>query len=127
MTKRMMMTAELMGINSDWVKILKEECPDAFTPKCPTRPRAAFIDGQIQLQKSNAVNTWDQFVYCQFTCPIRRMFVRPRIPPPVTAATCTDARPRPQKDHGVSVVVLAFDSYALVPRAKAATQVRPRR
>ena len=64
-----------MGISSDWMKILKEECPEAFTAKCPTRPRAAFIDGQIQLQKSNAVNTWDQFVYCQFTCPIRRMFV----------------------------------------------------
>jgi hypothetical protein len=64
-----------MGIHADWMKIFKEECPDAFSAHVPTRPTAAFIDGQIQLMKPNGVISWDQFVQYQFVGPVRRMLV----------------------------------------------------
>lgn len=69
-----------MGIHADWMKVFKEECPEAFTEKSPIRPSAAFIDGQIQLMKSNNIISWDQFVQYQFVYPVRRMLV---LHPPV--------------------------------------------
>ena len=125
-----------MGIHPDWMKIFKEECPDAFAPAPPVRPAAAFIDGQIQLMKAQGVLSWDQFVQYQFVTPVRRMlvrvvffckkdvrvvffarkmFTRLRLP----AHSCA-----PQRERGATTVVLAFDDYTHVPLAKGMTQVR---
>jgi len=92
-----------MGIHADWMKLFKETCPGAFSRCLPGgRPRAAFIDGQIQLMKSGHVITWDQFVHSQFAMPVRRML----------------------REHGAKSVVLAFDDYTYVPLAKGMTQAQ---
>lgn len=90
-----------MGIHSDWIKTFKNEVPTAFTDTLQSRITAGFIDGQIQLMKSKAIVTWDQFVQYQFILPIRRIF-----------------------QQGATTVVLAFDDYANVPEAKSMTQTR---
>lgn len=88
-----------MTINRDWVGVMKEECPAAFTEKPPFRPRVAFIDGMPLLMKSGAVTKWDELVRYNFVSAVHRFF---RI--------------------GAQVVVLGFDVYSLVPMAKAITQ-----
>ena len=43
-----------MTIHADFVKILKNECPDAFTRTLPAQqaPDTVFIDGQVKLMKA---------------------------------------------------------------------------
>jgi len=91
-----------MGIHSDWVKAFKAEVPNAFTDELHTNIAAGFIDGQIQLMKSRYVVTWEQFVQYQFVLPLQRLL----------------------RTHGAGTVVLAFDDYAHVPRAKGMTQAK---
>jgi hypothetical protein len=91
-----------MTIDSSWLASFKEELPHAFTPKNPIAPRAVFVDGQIKLMQGppGAPQTWDEFINRQFGRHLTRFF-----------ETC-------------DVVVLAFDNYEHVPRAKCMTQVR---
>lgn len=89
----------IMTINRDWVGVMKEECPEAFTSKAPFRPRVAFIDGMPLLMKSNTVTKWSELVRFNFGGPVRRFF-----------------------GMGAKTVVLGFDVYSLVPMAKAITQ-----
>lgn len=88
-------------IDSEWVKILKTSCPGAFTPHRPVacKPCVAFIDGQIKLMAPSWIQTWDEFAKRQFIKPIQDCF-----------------------DYHSDVVVLAFDNYQHVPKAKAPTQ-----
>ena len=55
-----------MTIDSGWVKILKRECPQAFTDHLPEVPGVVFIDGQIKLMKGEWIKTWSQFIERQF-------------------------------------------------------------
>ena len=57
------------------ISLFQENCPSAFTPTNPEKPKAGFIDGQIQLMKPNGIISWDQFIQCQFVGPIKRMLV----------------------------------------------------
>jgi hypothetical protein len=89
-----------MTIDSTWLHAFKEDSPHAFTPSAPFRPYATFVDGQIKLMQAvrREPLTWDQFIFNQFTRHLKKWF------------EVTD------------VVVLAFDNYDLVPRAKSMTQ-----
>lgn len=91
-----------MGIHSDWIKTFKSEVPGAFTDNFSGRVAAGFVDGQIQLMKSRGIVSWDQFVQYQFVFPLRRLL----------------------REHGATVVVLAFDDYDHVPAAKSMTQAK---
>ena len=88
-----------MTIDSGWVKILKANCPSAFSHAIPFTPHTVFIDGQIKLMKSDAITTWELFYKVQFEATIRNAF-----------------------KTGASVVILGFDNYKHVPDAKAPTQ-----
>lgn len=90
-----------MTIDSGWVKILKANCPRAFSAKLPTKPDVVFIDGQIKLMKGEWIKTWNQFVEHQFVRTVEAAF-----------------------DTGAQTVVLGFDNYEHVPTAKAPTQRR---
>ena len=88
-----------MTIDSGWVKILKAGVVKAFSAAPPIVPGAVFIDGQIKLMKGEHIRTCSQFVENQFFHTVDRCF-----------------------DTGAHTVVLGFDNYAHVPRAKNMTQ-----
>jgi hypothetical protein len=88
-----------MTINSDWVAIIKEEVPDAFTAKPLFRCKCGYIDGMPLLMKGAATKRWEDLVRFNFVTAIRRLF-----------------------KLGAEKVVLAFDDYLHVPSAKSITQ-----
>ena len=90
-----------MTISAEWSKILKTTCPDAYSADNLHRPKAVFIDGQINLMKSDWIVTWDQFVFNQYIRAIDRFFAQ-----------------------GIKVVILGFDDYRFVPGAKNMTQTK---
>lgn len=92
-----------MGFSSEWVGVMKDAAPSAFTPH-PDTPnlQGAIIDGQIQLMKGNHVVTMDMFYNLQFANPVNRFF---------------------GKGSDSMVVVVAFDDYNHVPASKSMTQV----
>ena len=79
---------------------MKLEVPDAFSPVIPFVPEVGFIDAQIKLMFMPHENAWDVFMFKQFVLPVQHMF-----------------------RDGASKVILAFDDYENVPRAKSITQV----
>jgi hypothetical protein len=94
-----------MTIDSTWLHAFKEEAPHAFTKRDPFQPRAIFVDGQIKLMQGfqREPQTWDQFIHRQFTRHLQKWF-----------ETC-------------DVVILAFDNYERVPKAKCMTQAKRRK
>ena len=92
-----------MTIHADFVKILKNECPDAFSDALLPQqsPDTVFIDGQVKLMKADDVKTWTVFLNVMFFKTIERCFA-----------------------HGTRVVVLGFDDYTYVPTSKTMTQVK---
>jgi hypothetical protein len=95
-----------MGVSSEWVSILKGEAPNAFSPKLDApNLQGAFIDGQIQLMKSDALRTWDQFFKVQYAVPIERFL---------------------KQGPDTMIVVLSFDDYTHVPASKSMTQTKRR-
>jgi hypothetical protein len=48
-------------VHSDFFKIVKEGCGEAFTEIPPVRPDVVFIDGQVKLMKADAVDSWQLF------------------------------------------------------------------
>lgn len=88
-----------MTIDASWIKLMKSQARHAFSKTCPVRPHVVFIDGQINLMKSDKIVTWNAFVLYQFQRKIEAAF-----------------------RMGARVVVLGFDNYAHVPRAKNMTQ-----
>jgi len=89
-----------MTIERQWIEIMKLEVPDAFSPVIPFVPEVGFIDAQIKLMFMPHENAWDVFMFKQFVLPVQHMF-----------------------RDGASKVILAFDDYDNVPRAKSITQV----
>ena len=77
-----------MTIDSGWIRLLKTSCPAAFSQDLPFTPHTVFIDGQIKLMKSDAIQTWELFYKIQFENTIRNAF-----------------------KTGAQVVVLGFDNY----------------
>lgn len=96
-----------MTIDSTWIASFKEDAPEAFTKQAPFRPRAAFCDGQIRLMRGHTQGllTWDDYIWQQFHSHVSKFY----------------------RNHGVGVVILAFDDYAHVPEAKCMTQLKRRR
>jgi len=96
-----------MTIDSTWIASFKEEAPEAFTAHAPFHPKAVFCDGQIRLMRghSQGLLTWDDYIWQQFQSHVSRFY----------------------RNHGVGVVILAFDDYAHVPEAKCMTQLKRRR
>lgn len=90
-----------MTIGTAWASVLKTEIPDAFTDKNPRVPTTCFIDGQIKLNKSEHIRTWQSFLEICFIKPIEFYFAQ-----------------------GTKRVVLAFDNYKYVPAAKGMTQAK---
>lgn len=93
-----------MTIHTQWMTILRQDASDAFTHAPQSPVHASFIDGQIKLMKSDAIQTWSHFLYSQFSSVIMRHF----------------------REYGCRTVVLAFDDKKHVPRAKAITQLKRR-
>ena len=94
-----------MTIDSSWLHAFKEEAPHAFAARHPFAPRAIFVDGQIKLMQGfqREPLTWDQFIHRKFARHLQR---------------CYD---------GCDVVILAFDNYEHVPKAKCMTQAKRRK
>ena len=94
-----------MTIDSSWLIAFKEDHPHAFTRKNPFTPAAVFVDGQIKLMQGppREPQTWDDFIYRQFARHLLKFF-----------ELC-------------DVVVLAFDNYEHVPKAKCMTQAKRRK
>ena len=94
-----------MTIDSSWLHAFKEDSPHAFMQRHPFHPAAIFVDGQIKLMQGfqREPLTWDQFIHRQFTRHLQKWF-----------ETC-------------NVVILAFDNYEHVPRAKSMTQAKRRK
>lgn len=91
-----------MTIDSGWVHVFKEVAPRAFQPTYPLpgSPHVAYIDGMPLLMVSEAsVQSWDDLLRVNFARHIVRYF-----------------------KLGCHAVVLAFDDYEHVPKAKAITQ-----
>lgn len=88
-----------MTIHRGWLVYFKSCAPHAFTAKQPFPADAVFIDGQIKLMKQQDTSEWTAFFRQQFLWPINRFF-----------------------KGGAHTVVLAFDNYTHVPRAKSMTQ-----
>jgi hypothetical protein len=95
-----------MTIDSSWLCAFKEELPHAFTKRSPFSPDAVFVDGQIKLMQGPQAEpqTWDDFIYRQFARHLSKFY-----------------------ESGCDAVVLAFDNYEHVPRAKCMTQAKRRR
>ncbi len=55
-----------MTIHSDFFKLAKEGCAQAFTEAAPKRPDVVFIDGQVKLMKADAIDSWPLFFRIQF-------------------------------------------------------------
>lgn len=92
-----------MTIERQWIEIMKVEVPDAFSDDIAFVPEAGFIDAQIKLMAMPHECDWDTFLMRQFVMPVRQMF-----------------------GLGARTVILAFDDYENVPRAKAITQAKRR-
>ena len=94
-----------MTIERQWIELMKIEVPEAFSDGCPFVPDAAFIDAQIKLMAmpNSDAPTWHGYLHKQFVMPVHAMFAL-----------------------GATTVILAFDDYAFVPRAKAITQAKRR-
>lgn len=94
-----------MTIDSTWLAAFKEDTPEAFTKKSPFRPDVVFVDGQIKLMQGAQGDpvTWDDYIYRQFVRHLRKFFEQ------------------------ADTVVLAFDNYQEVPRAKCMTQIKRRK
>lgn len=90
-----------MTIHSDFFKIVKEGCAQAFTHAPPMSPDVVFIDGQVKLMKADAVTSWELFFSIQFYKTIEKCFAL-----------------------GAHTVVLAFDNYEHVPSSKSMTQAK---
>ena len=90
-----------MTIHSDFFKLAKEGCGQAFTEAAPKRPDVVFIDGQVKLMKADAIDSWPLFFRIQFFRTIEKSFAL-----------------------GAHTVVLGFDNYDHVPSAKAMTQAK---
>ena len=91
-----------MGFSSEWVTIMKGMVGEAFTVHTNTpNLRGVFIDGQIQLMKSQHVVTMNMFYRIQYANMINRYF---------------------KEGPDDLVVVLAFDDYTSVPESKSMTQ-----
>jgi hypothetical protein len=84
-----------MTIHRDWIGIMKEESPAAFTKTPPFVPRVAFIDGMPLLMKSESVTRWQDLVRFNFLSALNRFY-----------------------SMGAKTVVLGFDVYSLVSSAK---------
>ena len=95
-----------MTIDSNWIASLKGDCPQAFTSAAPFWPTAVFIDGQIKLNSASFehTQTWDEYIKRQFLFRIQKYL----------------------NTAHVKAVILAFDNYEFVPRAKHMTQARRR-
>ena len=66
-----------MGINSEWVSIMKGIVKEAFTTESkPPNVRGVFIDGQIQLMKPQFITTMDLFYKIQFANIVNRYRIR---------------------------------------------------
>jgi hypothetical protein len=65
-----------MTIHRDWLMMMKDLCPTAFTETIPMQPEVGFIDGQIKLmampRPPSGVPTWELFLRQQFVKPIER-------------------------------------------------------
>jgi hypothetical protein len=92
-----------MTIERQWLEIFKSEVPDAFSDEAPFPCDVGFIDAQIKLMAMPHEHEWDAFLEKQFRKPVTAMFAL-----------------------GARTVVLAFDDYENVPRAKAITQAKRR-
>ena len=92
-----------MTIHADFIKILKQECGNAFMDQLPTAltPTIAFIDGQVKLMKPDAITSWSVFIKIQFCNIIEKAY-----------------------NLGAHTVVLGFDDYRYVPEAKNMTQIK---
>jgi hypothetical protein len=91
-----------MTIDSGWVRVFKEQVPRAFVNTCPFRPKVAYIDGMPLLMLSEGrVKQWSDFLRSNYARTIVRYF---RL--------------------GCEAVVLAFDDYDHVPKAKSITQAK---
>ena len=92
-----------MTIHSDWARLLREECPSAFSTHTPRQTfGVGVIDGHLQLMcLHNKLPTWDLFVKYLFIRPIMKLF-----------------------DAGCPRVVLCFDCYDNVPAYKNMTQIK---
>ena len=91
-----------MTIDSGWVRVFKEEAPEAFQQSYPFHGTAkvAYIDGMPLLMTCERnVQSWDDLLRFNYARHIHRYF---RL--------------------GCEAVVLAFDDYERVPMAKAITQ-----
>ena len=92
-----------MTIERQWLEIFKSEVPEAFSDDAPFPCEVGFIDAQIKLMAMPHEHDWDVFLQKQFRNPVTSMFAL-----------------------GARTVVLAFDDYDHVPRAKAITQAKRR-
>jgi len=92
-----------MTIHSDWARLLKEECPEAFSVNTPRHKYGVgVIDGHLQLMCLHGkLPSWDAFVKYLFLKPINKLF-----------------------EAGCPKVVLCFDCYDNVPAYKNMTQLK---
>ena len=92
-----------MTIHSDWARLLKEECPQAFLTHTPrSKFGVGIIDGHLQLMCLHSkLPSWKCFVNYLFLRPIMKLF-----------------------DAGCPRVVLCFDCYDNVPVYKNMTQLK---
>jgi hypothetical protein len=91
-----------MTIDSGWVRVFKEEAPEAFQASYPFpgTAKVAYIDGMPLLMTCERnVHSWDDLLRFNYARHINRYF---RL--------------------GCEAVVLAYDDYERVPMAKAITQ-----
>lgn len=97
-----------MTIERQWFEIMKTEVPDAFQDQLTDAekelPKAAFMDGQIKLMGMVSEYEWQPFLLKQFVQPLLSFF-----------------------EMNATTVVLAFDDYEYVPRAKFMTQAKRRK
>lgn len=61
-----------MTIDSDWVGVMKGECPDAFTQSCQFHPKAAFIDGMPMLMAGGTTRDWNDLIRWNFGGPVSK-------------------------------------------------------
>jgi len=97
-----------MTIERQWFEVMKTEVPDAFQDQLADadkeEPKAAFIDGQIKLMGMVSENEWEPYLLKQFVQPLISFM-----------------------EMNADVIVLAFDDYEYVPRAKFMTQAKRRK
>lgn len=97
-----------MTIERQWFEIMKTEVPDAFQNQLSNtvldKEKAGFIDGQIKLMGMVSEYEWDTFFLRQFVQPLQKMM-----------------------EMNTTFIVLAFDDYEHVPRAKFMTQAKRRK